>query len=111
MAAPRDEVVEDLPQRLSKASIWPLRRPLGQSSSDAAEFALSGGLLSYGGSLSDGLEKCGLYVARILNGEKPSDLPVIQPTKFDLIINLRAAKALGLDIPPTVLASATEVIE
>jgi putative ABC transport system substrate-binding protein len=79
--------------------------------SDTREFASVGALLTYGASASDGFQKWGLYVARILKGEKPSDLPVLQPTKFDLVINLKAAKTLGLDIPPTVSARATEVIE
>jgi putative ABC transport system substrate-binding protein len=96
----RQDRLVNLANRFAVPTIFPMR-----------QYAEAGGLISYGANLTDGFRQCGIYVGKILKGAKPADLPVLQPSTYELVINLRTAKQLGVTVSPNLLALANEVIE
>ena len=96
----RQDRLVDLANRFAVPTIFPMR-----------QYAEAGGLISYGANLTDGFRQCGIYVGKILKGAKPADLPVLQPSTYELVINLRTAKQLGVTVSPNLLALANDVIE
>jgi putative ABC transport system substrate-binding protein len=101
--------IKSTSQRVSP--IWPAARNNVPAVYSQSYFVRDGGLLSYGPDVIDPFRRAATYVDRILRGEKPGDLPVQLPTKFEMVVNLKTAKALGLAIPPSIMLRATEVIE
>jgi putative ABC transport system substrate-binding protein len=104
---------------LSSPLVWNSSKQIGELAlanrmpliSLFAEFPKAGGLIAYGPNLGDMFRRCGGYVGKVLDGTKPNDLPIQRPEKFDLVINLKTAEALGLSVPSVLLATADEVIE
>jgi putative ABC transport system substrate-binding protein len=96
----RQDRLVNLANRFAVPTIFPMR-----------QYAEAGGLISYGANLTDGFRQCGIYVGKILKGAKPADLPVLQPSTYELVINLKTAKRLGVTVSPNLLALANDVIE